>query len=207
MDMTSSESPVVLVVEDDEKLLETYEMWLDSDYDLRTAANGEEALETIDDDVQVVLLDRLMPGLAGDEVLDRIRELDLDCQVAMITAVEPDFDIAEMPFDAYLTKAIDRGTVKETVERLIARTEYDDVLRDHYAVAEKLSTLEARKSETELAKNEAYQDLRERFEELEERLSARAERLDRDDIVNSIDGTPGIRGSDAGQTDSRDDDT
>jgi len=198
-EMTTSNTPTVLAVDDDEKLLETYRMWLDADYDLRLAAGGEEALEKLDDDVQVVLLDRLMPGLSGDELLDRIRESGVSCQVAMVTAVEPDFDIAEMPFDAYVPKALDRETVVDTVERLIARTDYDAVLREHYAVAEKLSVIEERKTKAELAKDDAYQDLVERFRELESRLSAREEELDRDDIVGSIDA---IEVSNGGRADS-----
>jgi len=185
--MTTNEPPVVLAVDDDEKLLETYRMWLGSAYDLRTAADGEKALEKLDSDVQVVLLDRLMPGLSGDQVLDRIRESGIDCRVAMITAVEPDSDIAGLPFDAYVPKALDRETVVDTVERLVARADYDAVLREHYAVAEKLSLIEDRKPESELVKDEAYQDLVERFRELESELSARGEELDRDDIVSSID--------------------
>ena len=185
--MTTDETPVVLAVDDDEKLLETYRMWLDSAYDLRTAASGEEALEQLDSDVQVVLLDRLMPGLSGDQVLDRIRELDVDCRVAMVTAVEPDADIAEMPFDAYVPKALDRETVIETIDRLLDRAEYDALLQEHYAVAEKLSLIEEREPDSALAKNETYQELVERFRTLEARLSERESDFDREDIVRSID--------------------
>jgi DNA-binding response OmpR family regulator len=196
--MTGQGTPTVLVVEDDEKLLETYEMWLDSTYDLRTASGGEAALDELDAEVDIVLLDRLMPGLSGDQVLDRIRESDVDCQVAMVTAVEPDEDIATMPFDAYVPKAVDRETVVDTIERLVARIDYDDLVREHYAVAEKLSVIEARTPEAKLATSEAYQELRERFQELESRLADREAELDRDDIVNSIDA---IGTSDGGQAD------
>jgi len=185
--MATDETPVVLAVDDDEKLLETYRMWLDSAYDLRTAASGEEALEQLDSDVQVVLLDRLMPGLSGDRVLDRIRELDVDCRVAMVTAVEPDADIAEMPFDAYVPKALDRETVIETVDRLLARADYDALLQEHYAVAEKLSLIEEREPASALAKNDTYQELVERFRTLEARVSDREDDFGRDDIVQSID--------------------
>jgi len=201
--MTTRDDPVVLVVDDDEKLLETYKMWLEADYDLRKAAGGDEALDKLDEDVQVVLLDRLMPGLSGDEVLERIRESDRSCQVAMVTAVEPDFDIADLPIDAYVSKALDRETVIETVERLVARAEYDDVLQDHYAVAEKLSTLENQKSESELAKNETYQALLDRFAELDEQLAAQAADLDRDDIVSSIANIPAFNNAGTGETDSQ----
>ena len=157
--MTSTDTPVVLAVDDDEKLLETYEMWLAADYDLRTADSGEQAFEEFDADVDVVLLDRLMPDLAGEELLREIRDRDIECQIAMVTAVEPDFDIAEMPFDTYVAKAVDEATVRETVERLAARAQHDALLREHYAVAEKLATLEKQKTETELAASSAYQDL------------------------------------------------
>jgi CheY-like chemotaxis protein len=196
--MTTNETPVVLAVDDDEKLLETYRMWLDSAYDLRTAASGEAALEKLDSDVQVVLLDRLMPGLSGDQVLDRIREAEVDCRVAMVTAVEPDSDVADLPFDAYVSKALDRETVIDTVERLVARADYDALVREQYAVAEKLAVIEDRKPEPELATDEAYQDLVDRFREIESELSSRGEGFDRDDIVRSIDA---IDASDRGRSD------
>ena len=190
--MTSTDTPVVLAVDDDEKLLETYEMWLAADYDLRTAGDGERALEELDDDVDVVLLDRLMPDLAGEDLLREIRDRDIECQVAMVTAVEPDFDIAEMPFDTYVSKAIDEATITETVERLAARAQHDALLQEHYAVAEKLATLEKQKTETELAASSAYQELLDRFEELESARADSAAALDRDDIVSEIGRTEGV---------------
>ena len=199
--MTTDEPPVVLAVDDDEKLLETYRMWLGSAYDLRTAASGEEALEQLDSAVQVVLLDRLMPGLSGDQVLDRIRELDVDCRVAMVTAVEPDADIAAMPFDAYVPKALDRETVIETIDRLLDRADYDALLREQYAVAEKLSLIEEREPKSALVKNETYQELVERFQRIESELADRETDFDREDIVRSIDA---IETGDGGQADSGD---
>ncbi len=155
------------------------------------AASGEEAFERLDADVDVVLLDRLMPGLSGEQVLERIRESGVDCRVGMVTAVEPDSDVATMPFDAYVPKALDRETVVETVDRLAARADYDAVLREHYAVAEKLSTIEAREPEPELAKDDAYRELVDRFRELEARLSARGDDLDRDQVVGSVEAVAG----------------
>jgi CheY-like chemotaxis protein len=180
----ASDRPVVLVVDDDKEVIETYELWLTSEYELRTATDGEAALGQLDDAVDVVLLDRLMPGVSGEEILGAIRERDVDCQVAMATAVEPDEDIAEMPFDAYVTKALERDSVRETIQRLLDRSEFDDTTREHYAIAEKLVALEESKTETELAESEEYHRLRERFEELDERLSTSP--LSGDDLVYSI---------------------
>jgi DNA-binding response OmpR family regulator len=169
--MTGSETPVVLIVEDEPDVAETYNLWLADDYTVRVAGSGDEGLAELDDEVDVVLLDRMMPGLSGDEVLARIRERELDCRVAMVTAVEPDFDILEMGFDAYLCKPIRSQQLHETVENLLERAAYDDMLQEYYSLVEKQATLEATKSSAELADNGEYLGLRERVDELQEDLS------------------------------------
>jgi len=169
--MSGSETPVVLIVEDEPDVAETYNLWLADDYEVRKAGSGDEGLAELDDEVDVVLLDRMMPGLSGDEVLERIRERGLDCRVAMVTAVEPDFDILEMGFDAYLCKPIRSQQLHETVENLLERSAYDDMLQEYYSLVEKQATLEATKGSAELADNEEYLELRERVVELKEDLS------------------------------------
>ncbi|PSP68683.1 DNA-binding protein [Halobacteriales archaeon QH_8_67_27] len=165
--MTGSEMPVVLIVEDEPDVAETYNLWLADEYEVRMAQSGDEGLAELDETVDVVLLDRMMPGLSGDEVLERIRERGLDCRVAMVTAVEPDFDILEMGFDAYLCKPIRSEQLHETVENLLKRSQYHDLLQEYYSLVEKQATLEATKSTAELADNEAYVDLRNRVDDLE----------------------------------------
>ncbi|WP_181684590.1 response regulator [Halorhabdus salina] len=169
--MSDSEPPVVLIVEDEPDVAETYNLWLQDQYEVRMAGDGTEALELLDDDVDVVLLDRMMPGLSGDEVLKRIRDSNSDCRVAMVTAVEPDFDILEMGFDSYLTKPIRSDELHETVSNLLERSEYDDLLQEYYSLVEKQATLEATKSSAELAESEQYASLTERVEDLQSDLS------------------------------------
>jgi DNA-binding response OmpR family regulator len=184
--MGSDDRPVVLVVDDDEDVLDTYRLWLAEDYDLRTATSGEDALETIDDATDVVLLDRLMPGTSGAAIVERIREAGYDCQVAMATAVEPDFDVLEMDFDAYLTKALDRETVVDTVETLDHRATYDDRLQEYFSLAEKRALLSARKSATELDENEDFGALEARLEELESALDSLVADMDDEDFLAAI---------------------
>jgi len=169
--MSDSNPPVVLIVEDEPDVAETYNLWLQNDYEVRMAGDGSEALELLNDEVDVVLLDRMMPGLSGDEVLERIRASGSDCRVAMVTAVEPDFDILEMGFDSYLTKPIRSDDLHETVTNLLERSEYDDLLQEYYSLVEKQATLEATKSSAELAESEEYESLTERVNELKEELS------------------------------------
>ncbi len=168
--MSESDSPVVLIVEDEPDVAETYKLWLQSDYTVRLGKSGDEGLELLDDQVDVVLLDRMMPGLSGDEVLTEIRERELGCRVAMVTAVEPDFDILEMGFDAYLSKPIRSEQLHDTVANLLERSEYDSMLQEYYALVEKKATLEATKSSAELADNEKYGSLTEKIDEMRDGL-------------------------------------
>ncbi len=169
--MSDSDRPVVLIVEDEPDVAETYRLWLRDEYEVQMAHDGDEGLAKLDEDVDVVLLDRMMPGLSGDEVLDQIRERDLDCRVSMVTAVEPDFDILEMGFDAYLSKPIRSEELHETVENLLARSEYDVLLQRYYSLVEKRATLEATKSDAELSESDEYDALKGEIAELQDDLS------------------------------------
>ena len=184
--MSDSDQPTVLVVEDERALIELYVRWLGDEYDVRTAEGGEEALEKFDGDVDVALLDRLMPGMSGGEVLEAVRERDTDCKVMMVTAVEPDFDVITMGFDDYLTKPVERETLLETIDRLLSRTEYADLEQELYALVSKRAALEASKSAEELGKSEEFADLEERIAEVRDRLDETLAGMQDDDFVAMV---------------------
>ncbi|PSQ63085.1 MAG: DNA-binding protein [Halobacteriales archaeon SW_8_66_22] len=167
----SDSDPVVLIVEDEPDVAETYRLWLEDTYTVRVAGNGEVGIDALDESVAVVLLDRMMPGLSGGEVLEQIREQGLDCRVAMVTAVEPDFDILEMGFDAYLSKPVKSDQIRDTVENLLERSEYDSLLQEYYSLVEKQATLEATKTSVELEDSDEYDDLTARIDDLRDELS------------------------------------
>ena len=166
----SEESPLILVVEDEPDLADLYAAWLGGDYRVRTAYGGREALDALDDEIDAMLLDRRMPGLSGDEVLDEVRDRGIDCRVAMVTAVEPDFDIIKMGFDDYLVKPVSKESLRETVVSLLERNQYEEGAQELYSVASKKAVLEAEKRQAELEENEEYQRLKERYDDLKEEL-------------------------------------
>jgi len=170
--------PTVLIVEDEPDLANLYAAWLREACDVETAYNGSQALEAIDETVDIVLLDRRMPGLSGDEVLSTIRDRDLDTRVAMVTAVEPDFDIIEMGFDDYLVKPVSKDDLLSTVDQLLLRSTYDDQLQEYFAMASKKATLESEKNPVELDAHEEYREVSERVESLRERADAAITELD-----------------------------
>lgn len=161
-----SSQPTVLVVDDEPDLADLYATWLASEYEVRTAYSGDSALDKLDDTIDYVLLDRRMPGISGDRVLDTIRERDINCRVAMVTAVEPDFDIIEMGFDDYVVKPVTSEDLFSLLERLTSVKSYDDVGQQYYQLAAKRAALESSKSETTLAESGEYNRLVNELEEV-----------------------------------------
>jgi DNA-binding response OmpR family regulator len=184
-----SAKPVVLVVDDDEDLADTCEYWLRDDYDVRVAYGGEDALSQADETVDVVLLDRRMPNLSGDDVLERLRERGLDCHVAMMTAVEPDTEIVDMPFDDYLVKPVTKTDVREAVEELVVRSEFDEEVREFFALESTEAALETRDVE-DLRDPEALDELRQQVETVrrgqEDEIERRQRQLDRLHHINDL---------------------
>lgn len=162
--MADSDRPGVLIVEDEPDVAETYERQLPSEYDVQTAASGQEALEQLDGTIDVVLLDRMMPGMSGAEVLAEIRDRGIDCRVAMVTAVDPDFDIIEMGFDEYIKKPPGTDELRATVERLLERSTLNDDLQEYYSLVSKRSTLQAEFPTEKLKTSDEYRELVDRIE-------------------------------------------
>jgi DNA-binding response OmpR family regulator len=167
----------VLVVDDNEPIADTYTAFLSDTYAVRTAYDGSEALDMLDTEVDVVLLDRRMPGISGDEVLEQIETRSLDCRVVMLTAVDPEFDIVDMPFDQYVVKPVERDELNDVVEEMRERSGYDDEFRQFLALVSKKATLENEKGSGELETNEQYDHVKQRLQEKRDELV-----IDTDDI-------------------------
>jgi CheY-like chemotaxis protein len=175
-----NEAATVLVVDDEEGLADLYAIWLRDRYSVETAYDGEGALEALDENVDVVLLDRQMPGISGDAVLDTVRDRDLDCRVAMVTAVEPERDIQEHGFDAYRRKPVDRETLRETADRLIRRSAYDDAVQEYFAAARKHALL-SESDDPSVTDSDRFATLEDRLDELRGRLDGVVGDFDEDD--------------------------
>ena len=181
--MSGTEPATVLVVDDEPDVADAYAAQLEDQYIVSTAYGGEEALDRMDASVDVVLLDRRMPGISGDEVLETVRERNLNIRVAMVTAVDPDFDIIEMPFDDYIIKPVSRDELYETIERLLNAASYEEQMRRYYALSAKHATLSANKPESELAENQQFQQLTEQMNGLRDELDDRLSEFDDDDFA------------------------
>jgi len=175
--LTDPDDATVLVVDDEPRLLGLYVAMLEDRFTVETAESGAEALEALSDDIDVVLLDRRMPAMSGDEVLDQIREAEYDCHIGIVTAVEPDLDILDMEFDSYLVKPVLQRDLRALVDGLLARQRYSDALNELLSLSSRLVSLRQKYSADELAANETYQELQERKADLEATAQAELETL------------------------------
>jgi len=104
--------PRVLVVDDEPDAVELLTEFLRAKgYEVITASDGEEALRKVKEDrPHLILLDVRMPRLNGMEVLRRVREIDREVGVIMVTAVNEEETGREAlklgAFD-YITKPLD----------------------------------------------------------------------------------------------------
>jgi len=173
----------VLIVDDEKPITDAYAQWLKDDFSVRTAYSGSEALEKLDETVDVVLLDRRMPDLSGEDVLGEIHEQGLNCRVALVSAVEPDFDILELGFDAYLEKPVSEADeLLDTVRTLLRRTTYDVQIQRFLSLANKKAALETKKTPEALDASEEYERLTAELADLRAQLSDTATELDDEDL-------------------------
>lgn len=165
-DEISDLEATILIVDDEQDLADLFGVWLSERYTVHTVYSGHDALELLDNTIDVVLLDRSMPGLSGDAVLTEIRARELNCRVALVTAHDPDFDVIRLGFDEYVTKPVPKDALYDVVETLLTRKQYDTLLQSYYQLASKLATLEHYLG-NDAASHPAYQALQTEIEALD----------------------------------------
>jgi DNA-binding NtrC family response regulator len=117
--------PVILVVDDEPGLRESFRLILDQDYEIIDVPDGPTALDIVRSaQVDLVLLDIRLPGMDGIEVLERIKALDDSMPVVLVTAVRTvRTAVAAMKLGAfdYLTKPFEEDELLALVRRALER--------------------------------------------------------------------------------------
>ena len=116
-----SEKQRILLVDDDPNISHLVRLYLEKDgFDVTEAARGDEALEAFRRETPaLVLLDVMLPGMDGLQVLKEIRKTS-KVPVIMLTARDETFDKVlglELGADDYVTKPFE---TKELVARVKA---------------------------------------------------------------------------------------
>ncbi len=115
----------ILLVDDDPALLEVTSIVLASEgYRVVTAADGTEALRALEgEDLDLVILDIMLPRMSGFEVLKKMREQS-DVPVVLLTAKSQSVDKVvglELGADDYITKPFDTKELLARIKAILRR--------------------------------------------------------------------------------------
>jgi len=147
----NSKDKKILIVDDDSLIRESLSLILSRHYTVELATDGESALEIFksgESRPDLAIVDVMMPGMSGIELLEEISLLSKDIQVVMLTASRAvPSAVKAMKIGAvdYLSKPFDvdelLGLVKETLEKkAVVENKHSIMLGSH----EKMQSLQAK---------------------------------------------------------------
>ncbi len=117
----------LLLIEDDAQIAQAVtELLQAADITVETASNGEAGLRRVGDpEIDVIVLDRMLPGIDGIEVLSRMRRAGVEKPVLMLSALgrfDQRVEGLDVGADDYLAKPFEPEELVARVRALFRRT-------------------------------------------------------------------------------------
>ena len=113
----------ILIVDDELAIRESLRIILQQDYEVLAVSSGAEALEKMrEGGIDLVLLDVIMPGLDGIQLLERMKS-EYDIPVIMITAantIKTAVQAMKLGAYDYLSKPFDVDEIKIVVQKVLS---------------------------------------------------------------------------------------
>jgi DNA-binding response OmpR family regulator len=158
-------------------------------YKVETASTGPEGLEkALDLDLDIILLDLMLPELDGLEICKELRRRNIGTPIIMLTAKSQEFDKVlglELGADDYITKPFSTFELHARMKALLRRSEIRD--RQTAATSIQLGPFELDPSKYEFTKNgESVQLTTIEFDLLKMLMQHAGHVLKRDDILSRI---------------------
>jgi len=124
--MNSFEKEVILLVDDEEMILDSGKKMLRIlDYDVITASDGKEAIEIFKsrrEDIDMVIMDMVMPGMSGKEVFYQLKEIDPDVKVLISSGYSMESlpeDFSMHPTRHFMQKPFDLKTLYKKTREIL----------------------------------------------------------------------------------------
>lgn len=125
--------PNILVIDDEHSIRESFSLILEGDYNVTLAASGEAGLKAVSSQKQdLVFLDCRMPGMNGLETLKRIKEIEPQSEVVMVTAVndvQKASEAIKLGARDYIVKPFDVDLLLNLTEQILRRRAIANVTR------------------------------------------------------------------------------
>ena len=115
---------LVFIVDDEQAISKLLSYWIKDKwkYDVEIFANGEDVLKKLHLKPDIVLLDIMLPGVDGLETLKRIKQLDQDLPVIMLSAqgsIEVAVESLRLGAFDYFAKPIDLQKLEPALRNAI----------------------------------------------------------------------------------------
>ena len=122
---------LILIVDDDDSQRRLIEFWLQEEgYQTLTASDGKAGLHAFEQrSPRLVITDMRMPGMDGMALLDRIKGLNQDTPVILVTAfgtVNTAVEAMKLGAADYILKPLNRDELKLSVHRALEREQLLD---------------------------------------------------------------------------------
>src|SRR5450755_1872872 len=122
----STDLPQILVIDDELGPRESLRMLLKTDYQVHTADCVEAGIKLLREKrPDTIVMDIRMPGMTGIEGLRKIREIDQNLSVIMLTgfgALETAKEALRLGANDYISKPFDAREMREVIGRNVERT-------------------------------------------------------------------------------------
>ena len=178
----------IRVVEDDLKILRGLEMNLKFEgYGIQTATEGYEGLrKALEEPVDLLLLDIMLPGLSGYDICRKVREQKSDLRIIMLTAKGQEIDKVaglDLGADDYVTKPFGVSELMARIRALLRRGETKEKELERYSFGS--VTLDFKKYQAEVNGKEVELSAKE-YDVLRYLIEHAGEAVHRHDLLDKV---------------------
>lgn len=143
----------ILIIDDEREILDTLSSILeDEGFSVLTAKDGKEGISLyMKEKPDLVILDVWMPEMDGIEVLSRIKEIDGDSRVVVISGhgnIQTAVEAVKKGADDFIEKPLTIDKVLEVIDRCIKRTERIERVNSTIRILKATNFQEARRQKT-----------------------------------------------------------
>jgi len=133
--------PSILIIEDDPMASSALSDYSSNPFKVRTVSRGEDGIRHYTKDTDLVILDRKLDDMSGDTVATEIKEKDQHALILVVSGIDPEDNILDLPVDCYLKKPVSRTELRSRISDILNRQGLELEQREYLALRSKQSAL------------------------------------------------------------------